>query len=110
MPVANAQDCVFAPAIGARPGMVVGKEFPGCAVWAVVFADRAPLTFGKVWSPSLPVDFASPRFFKPVLLSVRNPGVSSTRDTAYRRTCPYLAAAYSSLSCIAPSHARTKGL
>src|SRR6516162_1598600 len=77
MPAANAQDCVFAPAIGARPGMVVGKEFPGCAVWAVVFADRAPLTFGKVWSPSLPVDFASPRFFKPVLLSVRNPGVSS---------------------------------
>src|SRR5215469_3607915 len=81
MPVANAQESVFAPSDRCATGMVVGKEFPGCAVWAVVIADRAPLTLGKVRSPSLPVDFASPRFFKTVLLSVHNPGVRLTRKT-----------------------------
>ena len=36
---------IFAPAVGAGSCMIVGKEIPGIAVFAVVLPDRSPLTF-----------------------------------------------------------------
>jgi hypothetical protein len=41
--VANAADAVFAPAIGARAGVVMREIAPSVAAAAVVLADRAPL-------------------------------------------------------------------
>src|SRR6266508_549445 len=58
MPVADAADAVFAPAIGAAARVVMGQIFPGRAVGAVIFADRAPLALGQIGSPALPVGFA----------------------------------------------------
>ena len=52
--VGNAGDAVFAPAVGARAGMVVREEVPGVAVLAVVLAHGAPLSFTEVRPPLLP--------------------------------------------------------
>ena len=56
MAVAEAADAVFAPAIGARARVIVREIIPGVAVRAVVFANRAPLAFGKIRPPALPMD------------------------------------------------------
>src|SRR5215469_12642892 len=64
MAVADAADSVFAPAISTRTGMVMRKVFPGSAVGAVIFADRAPLALGKIRSPALPVLLAQASFLK----------------------------------------------
>src|SRR5690349_23718763 len=40
----------LAPAISPRSGMIVRKVIPGGSVWAVVFADSAPLTLTEVRS------------------------------------------------------------
>ena len=52
--VGNAGDAVFAPAVGARAGMVVREEVPGVAVLAVVLAHGAPLSFTEVRPPLFP--------------------------------------------------------
>ena len=52
--VGDAGQAVFAPAIGARAGLVVGEVIPGVAAFAVVLADRAPLALAEVRSPLLP--------------------------------------------------------
>ena len=52
--VGDAGQAVFAPAVGARAGLVVGEVVPGVAALAVVLADRAPLAFAQVRSPLLP--------------------------------------------------------
>src|SRR5215472_9969190 len=72
MPVGDAHNSVFAPTIGARPGMIVWKELPSRAVRAVVFADSPPLALGKVRSPALPMDFALPSLFEASLFSVHS--------------------------------------
>ena len=58
--IGNAGDAVFAPAIGARAGLIVGEEIPGVSVLAVVLADRSPLALAEVRTPFLPVDLAAP--------------------------------------------------
>ena len=49
--VADPGDAVLAPAVGARPGLVVGEVRPRVAVVAVVLADRAPLALAEVGPP-----------------------------------------------------------
>ena len=58
MPVGDAAEPVFAPAISAAARMIMGKILPGGAVGAVVFAHGAPLALGEVGSPAFPVNFA----------------------------------------------------
>ena len=58
MAVADAGNPVFAPAIGARAGMVVREVVPGGAVRAVVLANGSPLALAQVRSPALPVELA----------------------------------------------------
>ena len=54
--VGNAGQAVFAPAVGARAGLIVGEEIPGVTVLAVVLAHGSPLALAEVRSPLLPVD------------------------------------------------------
>src|SRR5205823_11911908 len=50
----DAQEAVFAPAVGARARVVVREVFPRRAVGRVILAYRAPLARGEVWSPAMP--------------------------------------------------------
>src|SRR4029453_17345215 len=50
--VGQTGDAVFAPAIGARAGVVVGKIIPGVPAFAVVLPDRSPLTLAQVGAPA----------------------------------------------------------
>ena len=59
--VADSRQTVFIPAIGARAGVIVRQVFPGVAVRAVVFADRAPGALAEVGPPALPVLLCAPR-------------------------------------------------
>ena len=62
--VGDAGDAVFAPAVGARAGVIVGEEVPGVARLAVVLAHRAPLAFAQVRPPLLPGGGAGAGFFQ----------------------------------------------
>src|SRR5258708_37319282 len=55
MAIADSSDAAFAPAIGSGAGLVMRKRFPRGATRAVVFADSAPLAFGEIWAPALPI-------------------------------------------------------
>src|SRR4051812_32234040 len=52
--VRDAAQPILAPAIGARPRLVVAEVVPGIAVVAVVLAHGAPLALGKIGPPALP--------------------------------------------------------
>ena len=52
--VGDAGQAVFAPAIGARAGLVVAEIIPGVAAFAVVLANRSPLPFAEVGAPLFP--------------------------------------------------------
>ena len=58
--VGDAGQAVFAPAIGARAGLVVGEVIPGVAALAVVLADGPPLALAQVGSPLLPGNASGP--------------------------------------------------
>ena len=53
--VGDPEEAIFAPAIGAASGIVVGEVAPGIAVGRIIFADRSPLALGKVGTPAFPV-------------------------------------------------------
>jgi hypothetical protein len=59
MVVRDAADPVLPPAVGPRPGVIVGEVVPGRSVGAVVLAHRAPLSRGEIGAPAAPV--SSPR-------------------------------------------------
>lgn len=52
--VGDAPQTVLAPAVGARAGMIVGEEISGVAIFAVVLAHSAPLSFAQVGPPFFP--------------------------------------------------------
>ena len=56
--IGDAQQAVFAPAIGPAAGLIVGEVAPAVAVRRVVFADRGPLPFGQVRAPAFPICLA----------------------------------------------------
>src|ERR1700679_3274799 len=56
MTVAETGNPIFAPTIGPGAGMIMRKIVPSVAIRAVVFANRAPLAFGKIRTPTFPVD------------------------------------------------------
>src|SRR6266567_2425385 len=68
-PVGNTHDSVFAPAVGPRTRVIVWEEIPGCSVFAVVFADGAPLALGEIRAPTLPVCLSITRFFEAFFFS-----------------------------------------
>src|SRR5262249_16082065 len=55
--VGKAGQAVFAPAVGAGAGLVVGEIVPGIAAVAVVLAHRPPLALTEVRSPLFPGSF-----------------------------------------------------
>ena len=56
--VGNAQEAVFAPAVGAGAGVIVGEVTPAIAVGGIIFADGGPLALGEVGAPAFPVVLA----------------------------------------------------
>src|SRR5262245_59386117 len=74
--VRDAPEAVLAPAISARPRLVVAEVVPRVAVHAVVFADRAPLPLAEIWSPLLPGDPALAGLVEPSLFR----DVDASRD------------------------------
>ena len=62
--VGDAGDAVFAPAVGAGAGVIVGEEVPGVARFAVVLAHRAPLAFAEIRPPLLPGGGSGAGFFQ----------------------------------------------
>ena len=66
--VAYPCDPVLAPAVGARPSLVVREVAPRVAVLAVVLADGAPLALAQVRAPGLPGDRAGPRLLEAAML------------------------------------------
>src|SRR5215208_5644369 len=54
--VADAEQAVLAPAVGAGAGVVVGEGVPGVAALGVVLAHGAPLAVGEVGAPAPPGD------------------------------------------------------
>src|SRR5262245_45281093 len=52
--VADAEQAVFAPTIGAAARMVVAQRLPGHPARAVVLPHRAPLSFAEIGPPNLP--------------------------------------------------------
>jgi len=57
--IGDAEQAVFAPAVGAPARVLVREVVPAVAVLAVVLAHRAPLPLGEVGPPALPVEFAA---------------------------------------------------
>ena len=85
--VAQAQQAVLAPPVGARAGVVVGKVVPGVAVGRIVLAHRPPLAIGEIGAPAAPVRRAcaclreSLRFFRHRVL----PTVAPSAELPYHR-------------------------
>src|SRR6266568_3035540 len=50
--------------------MIVREEIPRCSMFAVVFADRAPLALGEIGAPALPVRLSITRFFEAFLFDI----------------------------------------
>src|SRR5262249_10659413 len=59
LPVADPEQAVLAPAVGAAAGVVVRERVPGVAVRRVVLAHRSPLALRQVRPPALPVLLAA---------------------------------------------------
>ncbi|OPZ01129.1 MAG: hypothetical protein BWZ10_03513 [candidate division BRC1 bacterium ADurb.BinA364] len=55
--VADAEQPILAPAIGAAARIVKGKVAPGVALRRIVLANRSPLALGQIRPPALPVFF-----------------------------------------------------
>src|SRR5207249_6417261 len=82
--VRDAGETVLAPAVGARPGVVVGEVFPRRAPRTVVLAHGAPLPLRQVGAPAPPVRGPSPRFLEsPMLLRHPRFGYSSEIGRAH---------------------------
>ena len=52
--VGDSRQAIFAPAIGARAGLIVREIIPGVAPFAIVLADGSPLPLAEVRTPFLP--------------------------------------------------------
>ena len=61
-PVADSSEAIFIPAVRARAGMVMGEEFPGIPVGAVVFTHCTPGALAEIGPPTLPVFRFRPGF------------------------------------------------
>src|SRR6185295_13829885 len=79
--VADAEQAVFTPAIGAAARGVVAERVPGGAAGAVVFADRAPLALAQVRTPGFPP--GAGRFVEPSRFFHRCSLVSSERSMTW---------------------------
>ena len=66
--VADPRDAVLAPAVGARPRLVVREVAPRVPAGAVVLAHRPPLALAQVRAPGLPRDLPRARFLEPAVL------------------------------------------
>jgi hypothetical protein len=73
--VADPQQAVLPPAVGAAAGVIVREIAPGVAVRRIVLADGPPLALGEIGPPALPVLLAPG-----VLLQTRGLGVDGRLD------------------------------
>jgi hypothetical protein len=71
LPVGDAHEPVLAPAVGAAPGVFVGKVRPARPIVGVVLADGAPLALGEIGTPPLPVVRAALILCEPACLGAQ---------------------------------------
>ena len=85
LPVGQAQQAIFAPAVSPAAGVVVGKIIPAVSTGGIVLPHRAPLALGQVGSPAFPVPgtpgiLRQALCFGPLLVcSIHRPGSLSRR-------------------------------
>src|SRR5204863_3156772 len=72
--VGQAEQAVFAPAVGPAVGVVEGEVVPGAAVGRVVLADGGPLALAEVRAPALPVPGAAGVLLQPAGFGVGGRG------------------------------------
>jgi hypothetical protein len=65
--VAESEEPVLTPAIGAEPRVVVREVVPRIAVGGVILADGTPLPFAEIRPPAPPLRRAASLFEAPVL-------------------------------------------
>ncbi len=70
--VAEPGQPVLAPAVGARPGLVVRQAVPCVAAGTVVFPDRAPLPLADVRPPAVPVTRLAEAVLQPAKPATRS--------------------------------------
>src|SRR5271157_496625 len=73
MPITDARDAVFIPAICLRARVGMRQILPGIAVGAVVFTHGSPRAFADIWTPALPMRFTFAAFFQALFLSRQFP-------------------------------------
>jgi hypothetical protein len=66
--IGNARQTIFPPAIGAGAGLVMTEVVPSVSILAVVFANRAPLSFTEIRSPFFPRNSLLASVIQPMLL------------------------------------------
>src|SRR5579864_2400129 len=79
--IRETSEAVLAPAISAAAGVLVREIFPGGAAGGIILADGAPLPFGKIRAPVLPMFLAGLILSEAVVLG----GVHASRREATRR-------------------------
>ena len=52
--ITDACQAIFSPLVGTGSCMIMTEGFPGIAIGAVVFANRAPLPFAQIGAPLAP--------------------------------------------------------
>src|SRR4030095_15825247 len=72
--VGDSRQPIFAPAIGARPGLVVAEIVTGIPGLAVVLAHGAPLSLAQIRAPLLPRNVAIPRLCEAIPLGAGSVG------------------------------------
>src|SRR6266705_7108228 len=78
--VGNSTDAILAPAISARPRVVMREIIPRIAVRAVIFADCSPCALAQIRSPKIPALSGTIILRDPTLLGVHANAVLSYRS------------------------------
>ena len=86
MPVRNARDSVFVPAVGFGASVIVRDIFPSGAVLAIVLAHGSPGALAEIRSPALPMRLAVSGFFESLMFGGQ---VDSSRLVDSSQDCVY---------------------
>ena len=107
VPVGNAGDAVFVPAISLRAGVLMRERSPGVLIAAVVFANRSPGALAEVRTPTFPVTNTAVRFLDAMFF--RSQGTPHAAAAGREATILHLNAVASSNSCLGCSSAEPVG-
>src|SRR5205823_6674186 len=87
LPIANPQQAVLAPTVGATAGMIVRKVPPARPIDGVVLTNSSPLPLGQIRTPTFPIFLPVVVFLEPLIFSAGRFGVChgvSPRGTNFK--------------------------